>query len=364
MKRHVLDSHPTRDRHGAVRRLLPRVACALSVSLASGCAPKLKPIFEDHQPPITWPTPPAPPRIRYVGQLKSSADLKPAATFFGTIARALVGKEEPKRLYGPRSVVCTKDGQRVWIADPGGRCLHLFDLQNRRYEKIDNVGDSRLLSPVDVCLGPGDSLYVCDSENVAIYHLSGVTGALIGSLRLTADIRRPVAVAYDQSSDELYVVDVTAHDVKVLGPNGNLRRIIGRRGEGPGEFNFPCDIAVDGDTIWVVDAGNHRVQGLTREGGPVVAFGQAGDAPGDLALPKGIAIDRDGHVYVVDGRFENVQVFDRSGRLLLMLGEEGIGPGEFWLPGGMFIDADNRIWICDAYNRRVQVFDYLPGEMP
>jgi DNA-binding beta-propeller fold protein YncE len=340
------------------------IACAMLVSAVGGCAPKLKPVFEDHYPPITWPSPPAPPRIRYVGELQSSADLKPRPTFFGTITRLFVGPEEPKRLYGPRACVCTDEGRRVWIADPGGRCLHVFDLQGRHYERIEHVGESRLHSPVDLCHGPGESIYVCDSENVAIYRLSSTTGELIESLRLTEDIQRPVGVAYDSSSEELYVVDVTAHDVKVLDLKGGLRRILGRRGNGPGEFNFPCDVAVDGSMIWLVDAGNHRVQGLTRDGGAAVTFGQAGDAPGDLALPKGVAIDSAGHVYVVDARFENVQIFDRSGLLLLAFGEEGIGPGEFWLPGGMFIDVNNRIWVCDAYNRRVQVFDFLPGSVP
>ncbi|MFQ5591581.1 MAG: 6-bladed beta-propeller [Phycisphaerae bacterium] len=328
---------------------------------AAGCAPRLKPIFEDRPAPIFWPAPPQTPRIRYVGQLRSSADLKPRATFLGALARVFVGREEPHQLYGPRSVVCTKDGQRVWIADPGGRCLHLFDLEHREYRRIDKIGDSRLVSPVGLSLGPGDSIYVCDSDNTAVYHISGVTGAQLKPLRVSPDIGRPAAVAYDSSSDELYVVDVTAHDVKVLDRNGRVRRIIGRRGNGPGDFNFPCDVVVDADMVWVVDAGNNRVQGLKRDGSPVVAFGQAGDAPGDLALPKGIATDNDGHVYVVDGRFENIQVFDRNGRLLLVFGEEGIGPGAFWLPGGIFIDHGNRVWVCDAYNRRVQVFEYLPG---
>jgi DNA-binding beta-propeller fold protein YncE len=239
----------------------------------------------------------------------------------------------------------------------------MFDLVNREYRRIDHFGDSRMLSPVGLCLGPGESVYVVDSQSVAIFRVSGVTGEVVETLRLTADILRPVAIAFDEASAELYVVDALAHDVKVLGTDGSLARIIGQRGNGVGEFNFPCDVLVDNEMIWVVDAGNHRVQGLTAEGSPVVAFGQAGDAPGDLALPKGVAVDSAGHVYVVDARFENVQVFDREGHLLLDFGDEGTGPGEFWLPGGLFIDTNDRIWVCDSYNRRIQVFDYLREEV-
>lgn len=251
----------------------------------------------------------------------------------------------------------------MWVADAGGHCLHLFDLQNRSYKTIERAGPSRLLSPVGLALGPDDSIYVCDSEGVAIHRLSDRTGLLIESLRLPQEVRRPVAVSYERGSQELFVVDVSAHDIKVLGLDGSLRRIVGRRGAGEGELNFPCAIAGDAELLWVVDAGNHRVQGLTRAGEPVAVFGQAGDGAGDLALPKGIALDSAGHVYVVDARFENVQVFDRTGRVLLAFGEEGIGPGQFWLPSGIFIGANDRIWICDTYNRRVQVFEFIevPG---
>jgi DNA-binding beta-propeller fold protein YncE len=302
---------------------------------------------------------PDPERIRYVGQLQSSTDLKPTPKPFQAIANWVVGQESPERLYGPRSVVCTEDGNRVWVADPGGRCVHLFDLASRSHKKISRIDGKPLLSPVGLCLGPEDSVYVCDSEDVAIHRLSASSGALLETLRIPEELRRPVAAIYDHGAGELFVVDSVSHRIVVLDAGGRLVRIIGRRGAGAGEFNFPCAIADDGRLIWVVDAGNQRVQSLTRTGEPVATIGRVGDAPGELALPKGIALDEDGHIYVVDGRFENVQIFDANGRLLLSFGEEGTGPGEFWLPSGIFIDRQRRIWICDSYNGRLQVFEYV-----
>lgn len=334
-------------------------ACSVSLLLGGVGCTQLKPIFEEHHPPIVWPPPPAPPRIRYVGALRSSADLKARRNFFQLVGDLFVGSEPVEPISGPRSVVCTPDGARVWIADPGGRCLHFFDLERREYKRFRQLAGKYLGHPASVCLGPGDSIYVCDSERVAIDRLDASTGSLLESLRLPEEVVRPIAICFDDRAEELYVVDVDAHDIKVLGPRGGLRRILGRRGTKPGEFNFPCGIACDGELLWITDAGNHRVQAMNAAGAPVASFGQAGDAPGDLALPKGIAVDGDGHVYVTDGRFENVQVFDSSGRLLLVFGGEGTGPGEFWLPGGIFIDSRNRVWICDTYNRRVQVFAYL-----
>ena len=338
-------------------RLQTTVWCLLLAM--AGCAAKLKPIFEERRSALVWPPGPARPRIRYVGQLRTSTDLKPRPKPLQAIGDLLVGKKKPEPFYGPRAAICTSGGTRLWVADPGGRCLHLLDLNDRVYKKVERVGGSRLISPVGLAAGPEGSVYVCDSESVAIHRLSADSGVWLESLRLPEDLQRPVALMYDEAAGELWVVDVIGHDIKVLGRDGSLRRIIGRRGNAPGEFNFPCDVTADGDRIWVVDAGNHRVQALSRQGEPVISFGQAGDATGDLALPKAVAVDSDGHLYVVDARFENIQVFDRSGRLLLVFGEEGTGPGEFWLPAGIFVDEKDRIWICDSYNRRVQVFEYI-----
>lgn len=332
---------------------------ALCMTAAPGCTPHLKPIFEEHVPPIVWPPEPAAPRIRYLGQLQTSADLKPRRKLFQGIGDWLVGPKPTEPIYGPRSVVCTADGSRVWVADPGGRCLHEFDLEKRTYVKITQLDGIRLCSPVGISLGPGGSLFVCDSEAIAIYQLDAATGALRNSLKLPEDLVRPIAVRFDGDAGELYVVDVGAHNVKVLSPSGALLRILGQRGTRAGEFNYPCDVAFHDEILWISDAGNHRVQGLNSDGRPRASFGQAGDAPGDLALPKGLSLDSEGHIYVTDGRFENLQVFDSSGQLLLILGGEGTGPGEFWLPGGVYVDALDRIWVCDTYNRRLQVFQYL-----
>lgn len=340
-------------------RMTVLLLIAVTTVSACGCQSRLRPIFEPHDPPIEWPTAPMAPKIRYVGEIRSSADLKPRRDLFERFGEALVGKDTPEILYGPRAALSLADEGRLWVADPGARCLHLFDLRNRRYANVVRAGNTPFLSPVGLCRGPQGSVYVCDAELGAVYLLSDKTGDLIGEVQLPQIVERPVALDFDPATRELFVVDAKRHDIKVLAPDGSLVRVIGQRGSGPGEFNFPLAIAGDGDIVWVADTGNHRIQALRRSGEFVTMFGQNGDAPGDMALPKGIATDGNGHIYVVDGRFENVQIFDRLGRLLLFFGEEGRGPGEFWLPSGISIDSEGRIWICDLYNSRIQVFDYV-----
>lgn len=335
------------------------VAIVTLMTSVAGCHRPLRPVFEQTSPPITWPSDPTKARFRYVGCLKSSADLKPPGKPLQGLVDLFVGKKPAQPLYGPRSLIVTANGNRLWVADPGGRCVHIFDLESRSYRRIVEADKERLLSPSGLCAGPGGTLFVCDSEAIAIHEYDENRGVWRRSLRLTDDIKRPVAVRYNAYRQELFVVDVAAHDIKVLSREGRLIRVIGRRGSKPGEFNFPCDIADDGTLIWVADTCNQRVQGLTYLGEPVMTFGEAGDAPGKMALPKGVAVDSKGNVYVVDARFENVQLFDRMGNLLLVIGKEGIGPGEFSLPSGIFIDISDRVWICDTYNRRIQVVNRI-----
>ena len=335
-----------------------RTALVLVVAMLLGaCQQAPGPLFPEPEVDLVWPDLPTPARIRYVGELSTSEDLSPGRGAFEGLSDLLFGKDAPSGLAGPRAATLSRDGRWLWVTDPGSRRVHLLDLVDRTHLPIEMAGERPLTVPVGVCLGPEGTVLVCDSGDVSISRFKVDTGEWIDDLRLPVEVFRPVAVAWHEPSDSLFVVDSQAHDVKVLDLDGSLKSVIGRRGTGAGEFNFPCDLVLDGDRFWVADAGNQRVQALAFDGTPILSIGQAGDAPGDFALPKAIALDHDGNVYVVDGRFENVQAFDRTGRLLLAFGEEGTGPGQFCLPGGIHIDGTNRIWVCDTYNRRLQVFD-------
>jgi hypothetical protein len=61
-----------------------------------------------------------------------------------------------------------------------------------------------------------------------------------------------VAVEYD-STGQLFVSDRLAHNVRVYDRTGKLIRTIGRRGGGPGEFNYPDHVLLKNDTLLVTD---------------------------------------------------------------------------------------------------------------
>lgn len=63
------------------------------------------------------------------------------------------------------------------------------------------------------------------------------------------------------------VPEPAAAQVRVYGPDGTLRRLLGRRGDGPGEFRRPMGVAFgDGGRLWATDADAPRVTRFDTSG--------------------------------------------------------------------------------------------------
>jgi sugar lactone lactonase YvrE len=76
----------------------------------------------------------------------------------------------------------------------------------------------------------------------------------------------PSAIAVDGAGN-LYVLDTGNHRVQKFSPDGKHLATYGRRGQGPGEFQYPAWLAVDGKGfIYVTDPNNQRIQVLTPDG--------------------------------------------------------------------------------------------------
>lgn len=63
----------------------------------------------------------------------------------------------------------------------------------------------------------------------------------------------------------LYVADLHRHRISVFDTLGNLRRVIGRQGQGPGEFEGLFSIAWVGDHLLTLDIGNARLEVLSPD---------------------------------------------------------------------------------------------------
>jgi len=214
-------------------------------------------------------------------------------------------------------------------------------------------------SLVSICSFTGNNYLLTDSRLNKIFQLSA-DGKSIRYLNESLTLERPTGIAWSKINDEIWVTETGLHRISVLNTKGDLKRIIGSRGTGDLEFNFPTYIWIDSNgKIYIVDSMNFRVQVLSPEGKFITSFGKQGDATGSFARPRGIATDSKGNIYVVDALFNSVQIFDISGNLLYYFGSQGTGKYQFWMPSGIFIDKDDYIYISDSYNGRVQIFQLV-----
>lgn len=81
-----------------------------------------------------------------------------------------------------------------------------------------------------------------------------------------AQFGAPPLVSFDQTG-RLYALDVTVGEIVVLDRGGQLVQTIGRKGEGPGEFQVPKALAVWPDgRLAVADAGHNAYQVFAPDG--------------------------------------------------------------------------------------------------
>ena len=151
-------------------------------------------------------------------------------------------------------------------------------------------------------------------------------------------------------------------DLKVFDDAGTLLRVIGQRGEGAGEFNYPSHLAFVQDELYVTDTLNSRIQVFAaRTERPSRRFGSRGLALGNLVRPKGVGVDGEGNVYVVESYYDSLLVFSREGEFLMPIGGTGKSTGRFYLPAGVWVDARNRVHVADMFNGRIVLFQFLGG---
>ncbi|HEX9187863.1 MAG TPA: hypothetical protein VGB87_12355 [Vicinamibacteria bacterium] len=242
-------------------------------------------------------------------------------------------------------------GGDIVVADPAARRLVRVAASGKVTQSDPDPGFAPLM--VASC---ADGLVASDSE-------SGKVARFDSTLRrvswLAQGLDRPTGVACDAGF--VWVVETGAHRLVILGKDGS-RRVIGGRGTGDGQFNFPVALVRLGDAVLVGDTLNFRIQRLEGATGRFLgAFGRLGDAAGDTPRLKGIAVDSAGHVWASDAHLDQVSIYTAQGQLLLSLGRSGIAPGEFAFPAGVAAHPDGRVAVADALNRRVQVFRLLPA---
>jgi len=296
------------------------------------------------------------PFIRWVASFPSDAT-RSEAGFLERIFNFIVGYETV--VFNNPVNVFARGIHDYWIINQGdGTILHYLKGKAGKvpaFKKMDDVFPSM----VGICAISSDDMLFTDSRLNKIITLSD-EGKKYGTFNDTNTLFRPTGIAFSEITGEIWVVETGSHHISVFNKNGERIRIIGCRGTGPVEFNYPTYIWIDNSgKIYIVDSMNFRIQVLSAKGEYITAFGQQGNATGYFARPRGIATDSQGNIYVVDALFNVVQIFDINGDLLYYFGSQGTGNYQFWMPSGIFIDKSDYIYISDSFNSRVQIFQLV-----
>lgn len=351
-------------------RLLLALLGLASFLLVAGCTEThLTLRFIDAGPSAhkVWPGPPEQPRYRYMGQLTGEENFLPeneetrsaAVKVFEWLVGLIGGDADRVVLQRPQSGAVDEEG-RVYVTDVSRRAVYVFDKPAGKLQVWDMARENtRFDTPIGIALGVRGEMLVTDAELQGVFRLNH-EGNPVGEFGHDM-LKRPTGLARDARRGLIYVADTYAHDIKVFGDDGHLLKVIGRRGEADGEFNFPTYLVFAGERLYVTDSMSSRIQIFDADGKWLAKFGKRGLYVGNLVRPKGVALDREGNIYVTESFYDNLLVFDSQGRPLLALGGTGKAPGQFYLPAGVWTDNQDRIYVADMFNGRIVVLQFLGG---
>lgn len=330
--------------------------------IQAGCATRGTSESPASAPEIVFPPPPEEPRFYFERSILGSSDII-ETTGRNRWRELLTGETRRSTGFAKPFDVEACQG-RIFVSDTVRRSVLMFNVPDGSFDEVGTGESADLLKPLGMAVDGDCNLFVVDatSRRVVVFDQDGDYVKAIGGEEW---FQRPTHVEVDPDGTRLFVVETggvgsNQHGVRVFDvASGQHLYDIGTRGDGPGEFNLPRDIAMGvGGRLYVVDGGNFRVQVFESDGQFVGSFGSIGVQNGQFARPKGIASDIKGNVYITDASFGNFQIFDPDGQLLLFIGHrsETPEPAGYMLPAGIAVDEDGRVYMVDQFFRKVDVF--------
>lgn len=284
----------------------------------------------------------------------------------------------PGQFTSPRNMALAPDGS-IYVADSGNhRIQHLSakgDIINvwGSFGKIEGTTAppaGQFDEPWGIAVGPDGSVYVSDTWNHRIQKFSAKGDFIkmwgtFGQAETPFALWGPRAIAVDKQGHVL-VADTGNKRIVIYDSDGNYITQFGKEGFSPGEFNEPVGVAVDGEgKVYVTDTWNQRVQvfvpGPNNEYTPLTNWEIVGWYGQSLDNKPFIAVDGQGHVFVTDPEGYRVLEFSQQGQFLRFWGDYGTGPDGFSLPNGIITDPQGGVWVADSGNNRIMHFT-LPAQ--
>jgi peptidylamidoglycolate lyase len=255
----------------------------------------------------------------------------------GSVAFAAEGED-------PRNGAGARDGYRVvhgWPQLPEGRVLGSVSGVG-----IDTQGNVFVFHRNELTWPASDELSTTPivGPTVTVFHPQ--TGEVLAQWGENT-FAMPHGLTVDHENN-VWLTDVALHQVYKFTHDGKLLLTLGERGVSGNDathFNRPTDVAVAADGTAFISDGyrNTRVLVVSRDGEFISQWGAKGNGPGEFNVPHGLAIDGVGRLYVADRENDRVQVFDRAGRFLSEWKESAIGR-----PYGIAIAHNSTALVADG----------------
>jgi DNA-binding beta-propeller fold protein YncE len=233
------------------------------------------------------------------------------------------------RLYVRKDIIAIASGGDVdefvfeedFVSDPYQESI--LDLAAEQILGGSGTSSGQFQAPHGIAVAPDGSIYIADTGNHRIQHLSldGETLHVWGTLSPTSDGTAP-----------------------------------------GGSFNEPWGIAIAPDGyVLVADTWNHRIQKFSPDGTFVTAWGEFGlpDTINGYYGPRDVVVDPLGRVYVTDTGNKRVSVHDSDGTFLFQVGSGGYLAGELDEPVGFDLNSEGNLLIADTWNLRIQSFSEI-----
>ena len=265
-------------------------------------------------------------------------------------------------LNGPWTVALSDDNH-VIITEYYGHCVTILDREGKKVKSLGGEGGGGNVTfsyPLGVAITPDNFILVSDTDRIQKISMDGYRKASVGKKgNRHLQFHSPSGIAVSPISGQIYIADKINHRVQVLNPDLTFSRLFGSEGSASGQFQHPCDIAIDRQgLVYVADFLNNRIQKFSPCGKFITEFGYKGAGSGSLNEPNGITIDTavSGLVYVSERSNHCISIFNDEGTFISSFGREGSSINEFYEPSGLTFNKNGSLYVCDHLNTRLVVY--------
>ena len=250
-----------------------------------------------------------------------------------------------------------------------------------------------LRNPYGVCIGPDQSLYICDIDNHVIHRLvNGKAQKFIGSGTKgysgdggapgLAQLNEPYEVRFDRDGN-IYWVEMRNHLVRRLSVRDQLVSTVAGTGEqgfsgddapaNRAKLNQPHSIQLDAQgNVYICDIGNHRIRKVEARSGIIRTFAGNGQrmktpdgarfATAPLHGPRAIDFDSDGNMWLALREGNAIYKLDLAAGTIHHVAGSGVkgfkngSAKEATLSGpkGISVGPDGNIYFADTESHTIR----------